>query len=154
MPDADAALVAKLKAAGAIILGKTNVSELNGLFDANVPEGYSSLGGQVLLPSDTDKTPAGSAGGFRGGDGRGPRGADDRPRDLHRHARRSSLRRASPVSSALKPTVGAGVDRRRAAGRQVPGRGRPDRPTVADAADAPRGALGQAATSPVSRRPR
>ena len=62
-PAADAALVAKLKAAGAIILGKTNVSELNGLFDANMPEGYSSLGGQVLLPSDTDKTPAGSSGG-------------------------------------------------------------------------------------------
>ena len=63
MPSADAALVAKLKAAGAIILGKTNVSELNGLFDANMPEGYSSLGGQVLLPSDTDKTPAGSSAG-------------------------------------------------------------------------------------------
>ena len=57
MPGADATLVAKLKAAGAIVLGKTNVSELGGLFDANMPEGYSSLGGQVLLPSDTDKTP-------------------------------------------------------------------------------------------------
>ena len=33
-----------------------------GCFDANMPEGYSSLGGQVLLPSDTDKTPAGSVG--------------------------------------------------------------------------------------------
>ena len=63
MPDGDAALVTKLKAAGAIILGKTNVSELNGLFDSNLPEGYSSLGGQVLLPSDTDKNPAGSAAG-------------------------------------------------------------------------------------------
>jgi amidase len=63
LPNADAALVAKLKAAGAIILGKTNVTELNGLFDANMPEGYSSLGGQVLLPSDTDKTPAGSSAG-------------------------------------------------------------------------------------------
>src|SRR3954452_5878793 len=63
LPLADSALVAKLKAAGAIILGKTNVTELNGLFDANLPEGYSSLGGQVLLPSDTDKTPAGSAAG-------------------------------------------------------------------------------------------
>jgi Asp-tRNA(Asn)/Glu-tRNA(Gln) amidotransferase A subunit family amidase len=63
LPAADAALVAKLKAAGAIVLGKTNVSELNGLFDSNMPEGYSSLGGQVLLPSDTDKTPAGSSAG-------------------------------------------------------------------------------------------
>jgi len=62
-PKGDSTIVAKLKNAGAIILGKTNVSELNGLFDANMPEGYSSLGGQVLLPSDTDKTPAGSSGG-------------------------------------------------------------------------------------------
>jgi len=65
-PDADAALVAKLKAAGAIVLGKTNVTEFGGLFDANMPEGYSSLGGQVLLPSDTDKTPAGSSAGSAG----------------------------------------------------------------------------------------
>ena len=63
MPRGDAALVAKLRAAGAIVLGKTNVTELGGLFDANMPEGYSSLGGQVLLPSDTDKTPAGSSAG-------------------------------------------------------------------------------------------
>ena len=62
-PTADSKLVANLKAAGAIILGKTNVSELGGLFDSNMPEGYSSLGGQVLLPSDTDKTPAGSSAG-------------------------------------------------------------------------------------------
>jgi len=33
------------------------------LFDSNLPEGYSSLGGQVLVPSDTDKTPAGSSAG-------------------------------------------------------------------------------------------
>ncbi|MEY2442270.1 MAG: amidase [bacterium] len=62
-PAKDSKLVAKLKAAGAIILGKTNVTELNGLFDANMPEGYSSLGGQVLMASDTDKTPAGSSAG-------------------------------------------------------------------------------------------
>jgi Asp-tRNA(Asn)/Glu-tRNA(Gln) amidotransferase A subunit family amidase len=58
-----ATLVANLEAAGAIILGKTNVTELNGVFDSTLPEGYSSLGGQVLLPSDTDKTPAGSSAG-------------------------------------------------------------------------------------------
>jgi len=62
-PKTDAPIVAKLRKAGAIILGKANVSELNGVFDANQPEGYSSLGGQVLLPSDTDKTPAGSSAG-------------------------------------------------------------------------------------------
>src|SRR5262245_34604835 len=36
---------------------------MNGVFDSNLPQGYSSLGGQVMLPSDTDKTPAGSSAG-------------------------------------------------------------------------------------------
>ena len=63
MPTADSTIAAKLKAAGAVILGHTNVTELDGILDANVPQGYSSLGGQVLVPSDTDKTPAGSSGG-------------------------------------------------------------------------------------------
>ncbi|HEY4097442.1 MAG TPA: amidase family protein, partial [Baekduia sp.] len=63
VPTQDSKVVAQLKAAGAIVLGKTNVTELNGLFDTNIPEGYSSLGGQVLVPSDTDKTPGGSSAG-------------------------------------------------------------------------------------------
>lgn len=62
-PSKSSKIVAKLEAAGAIILGKTNITELNGVFDSNLPEGYSSLGGQVLLPSDTDDTPAGSSAG-------------------------------------------------------------------------------------------
>lgn len=60
---ADSKVVSRLEAAGAIVLGKTNVSEFGGVLDPNAPEGYSSLGGQVLLPSDTDKTPAGSSAG-------------------------------------------------------------------------------------------
>jgi Asp-tRNA(Asn)/Glu-tRNA(Gln) amidotransferase A subunit family amidase len=63
MPTRDSRIVTRLKLAGAVILGKTNVSEMNGVFSSTAPEGYSSLGGQVLLPSDTDKTPAGSSGG-------------------------------------------------------------------------------------------
>jgi amidase len=63
MPTSDSRIVAKLRAAGAVILGKTNVSELGGLFDSNMPEGYSSLAGQVLLPSDTDNNPGGSSAG-------------------------------------------------------------------------------------------
>jgi Asp-tRNA(Asn)/Glu-tRNA(Gln) amidotransferase A subunit family amidase len=63
MPAADSTVVANLKARGAIVLGTTNVTELNGAVDANMPQGYSALGGQVLLPSDTDKTPAGSSAG-------------------------------------------------------------------------------------------
>ncbi len=63
LPSADSTLVARLKAAGAIVLGDTNTTELGGMFDPNMPQGYSSLGGQVLLPSDTNKTPGGSSAG-------------------------------------------------------------------------------------------
>ena len=41
----------ELEQAGAIILGDTNTTELGGEFGANMPPGYSSLGGQVLLPA-------------------------------------------------------------------------------------------------------
>ena len=63
LPTADATIVAKLKAAGAIVLGDTNTTELGGDFDPNMPQGYSSLGGQVLLAGDTNKNVGGSSGG-------------------------------------------------------------------------------------------
>jgi amidase len=65
VPAGDAALVSKLKAAGAIILGDTNTTELSGAFDSsgNMPQGYSSLGGQALLAADTNKSPGGSSAG-------------------------------------------------------------------------------------------
>jgi amidase len=63
-PAADSTVVAKLKAAGAIILGDANTTELGGAFEGpNMPQGYSSLGGQVLLASDTNKSPGGSSAG-------------------------------------------------------------------------------------------
>src|SRR4029077_7241192 len=46
IPGGDSTIVAKLKAAGAIVLGDTNTTELGGFFDPNMPQGYSSLGGQ------------------------------------------------------------------------------------------------------------
>ncbi len=63
VPTKDSKIVARLKAGGAIILGKANVSEMNGVLDSNATEGYSALGGQVLLPSDTDNNVGGSSGG-------------------------------------------------------------------------------------------
>jgi amidase len=63
LPAANSTLVSKLEAAGAIVLGDTNTSELGGVFDPNMPQGYSSLGGQVLLPSDTNKNVGGSSAG-------------------------------------------------------------------------------------------
>jgi amidase len=67
LPTGDATLVAKLKAAGAIVLGDTNTTELGGEMEgSSMPQGYSSLGGQALLPADTNKSPGGSAAGSAG----------------------------------------------------------------------------------------
>ncbi len=46
----DAFLVKKLKAAGAIVLGKANLSEWAYYFCENCPVGYSAVGGQTLNP--------------------------------------------------------------------------------------------------------
>jgi Asp-tRNA(Asn)/Glu-tRNA(Gln) amidotransferase A subunit family amidase len=58
MPGADAFQVRKLKEAGAVILGKTNLHEL-----ASGIVTVSSLGGQTLNPYDTSRNPGGSSGG-------------------------------------------------------------------------------------------
>jgi len=57
-PQADAFIVKKLRDAGAIILGKTNLHEL-----ARAGTTVSSLGGQTLNPYDLLRTPGGSSGG-------------------------------------------------------------------------------------------
>ncbi|MCW3010432.1 MAG: hypothetical protein JWO90_836 [Solirubrobacterales bacterium] len=62
-PAGDSRIVSRLKAAGAIIIGKANVSELGGILSTTMPEAYSSLAGQVLLPSNTDVNPGGSSAG-------------------------------------------------------------------------------------------
>ena len=57
-PGRDAVQVAKLRAAGAVILGKTNLHELAaGIIT------ISSLGGQTRNPYDLARTPGGSSGG-------------------------------------------------------------------------------------------
>jgi len=57
-PPKDATMVAKLRAAGAIILGKTNLDEY-----APAGIGRSSLGGQTCNPYDTKRIPGGSSAG-------------------------------------------------------------------------------------------
>ncbi len=57
-PPDDATMVAKLRAAGAIILGKTNLDEY-----APAGIGRSAFGGQTCNPYDTTRIPGGSSGG-------------------------------------------------------------------------------------------
>jgi amidase len=65
IPDRDSTIVAKLRAAGAVILGKTNLTEFANFMSTGgaMPSGYSSLGGQVLSPYDIDQSPSGSSSG-------------------------------------------------------------------------------------------
>ena len=49
-PGRDAFLVARLREAGAIILGKTNMSEWANYMDPCLPNGFSALGGQTQSP--------------------------------------------------------------------------------------------------------
>src|SRR5713101_2660330 len=46
----DATLVTRLRAAGAVVLGKANLTEFANILAVDMPAGYSSLGGQVKNP--------------------------------------------------------------------------------------------------------
>jgi Asp-tRNA(Asn)/Glu-tRNA(Gln) amidotransferase A subunit family amidase len=63
VPKDDATVVSKLRAAGAVILGKANLSEFAGWVDLNMPAGYSSLAGQVINAHDPEFSPSGSSAG-------------------------------------------------------------------------------------------
>ena len=64
VPEKDSTVVAQLRAAGAVILGKTNLTEFaNFMSTTGMPNGYSSLGGQVLNPYDLDYGTSGSSAG-------------------------------------------------------------------------------------------
>ena len=59
IPDDDAAVVTRLRAAGAIILGKTNLPD----FASHGTRTNSTVAGQTLNPYNVDKVPGGSSGG-------------------------------------------------------------------------------------------
>jgi amidase len=60
---ADAAIVSRLRAAGAVILGKTNMSEWANFRSTHSTSGWSARGGQVLNPYALDRNPCGSSSG-------------------------------------------------------------------------------------------
>ncbi|HEV2671157.1 MAG TPA: amidase [Gemmatimonadales bacterium] len=59
----DAALVARLRAAGAVIIGKTNLSEWANIRSSHSVSGWSGRGGQCRNPYALDRNPCGSSSG-------------------------------------------------------------------------------------------
>ncbi|MBB1602147.1 amidase family protein [Variovorax sp. UMC13] len=59
----DAFVARKLRDAGAVILGKTNLSEWAYFRDASLPSGWSGRGGQTRNPYVLDRDPCGSSSG-------------------------------------------------------------------------------------------
>ncbi|WP_281727956.1 amidase family protein [Streptomyces sp. RKND-216] len=62
-PVADAPLVTRLRAAGAIVLGKTNLSEWANFRSTSGSEGWSAMGGQTENPHAPGHSPWGSSAG-------------------------------------------------------------------------------------------
>jgi len=62
-PDRDAFRVARLRAAGVVILGKTNLSEWANFRSTHSTSGWSGRGGQTKNPYALDRNPCGSSSG-------------------------------------------------------------------------------------------
>ena len=63
VPSRDAFIVERLRAAGAVILGKTNLSEWANFRSTHSSSGWSGRGGQCRNPYALDRTPSGSSSG-------------------------------------------------------------------------------------------
>jgi amidase len=63
VPKRDAFIVERLRAAGAVILGKTNLSEWANFRSTRSSSGWSGRGGQCRNPYALDRTPSGSSSG-------------------------------------------------------------------------------------------
>lgn len=63
MPPEDSFVVKKLRSAGAVILGKTNLSEWANIRSSHSTSGWSARGGQTRNPYSLDRNPCGSSSG-------------------------------------------------------------------------------------------
>lgn len=62
-PAEDATMTARLRSAGAIVLGKANLSEWANFRSTSSSSGWSGRGGQCVNPYQLDRTPSGSSSG-------------------------------------------------------------------------------------------
>jgi amidase len=62
-PTQDATVAARLRAAGAVLLGKANLSEWANFRSTHSSSGWSARGGQALNPYSLDRSPCGSSSG-------------------------------------------------------------------------------------------
>jgi len=62
-PPGDAVIVGRLRAAGAVIIGKANLSEWANFRSSNSSSGWSARGGQCKNPYALDRSPCGSSSG-------------------------------------------------------------------------------------------
>lgn len=63
LPDRDAFIVQRLRQAGAVIVGKTNLSEWANIRSRYSVSGWSGRGGQTVNPYQLDRNPSGSSSG-------------------------------------------------------------------------------------------
>ncbi len=63
IPPDDAFIAARLRAAGALLFGKTNLSEWANFRSSRSSSGWSGRGGQTLNPHALDRSPSGSSSG-------------------------------------------------------------------------------------------
>ena len=128
----DATVVTRLREAGAVLLGKTNLTEFANILAVGMPSGYSSLGGQVLNPYAPEVDARGTPFVPPGGSSSGSAVAVAAGLAAAAIGTETSGSLLSPANMnglvTVKPTVGPDQPRRHRPDRAQPGHRRPDDP--------------------------
>ena len=157
----DATVVKRLRAAGAVILGKANLTEFANILAIDMPSGYSSLGGQVKNPyAPALLDDRGIPVVLPGGSSSGSAVAVAAGLCAAAIGTETSGSLLSPATQnglvTVKPTVGPDQPRRHHADRAQPGYGRsadPHRARCGDPAQRARGARSARSGDPALQRP-